>query len=79
VVILGRYFKFNAKTGEYDIPCSWRESLKLKARNTWIPYWKRKETLDIADTLTEEEAERLCKELDKEIQRSIEEWRTLYQ
>lgn len=75
---MGLHFKFNPQTKEYDTPCTWVESLKATAKNSWIPRWRKEEILKIADTLTEEEAKRMCEELDKEIQRSIEEWR-MYQ
>lgn len=75
---MGMHLKFNPQTGEYDIPCTWVESLKATAENSWIPRWRKEEVLKIADALTEEEAKRMCKKLDKEIQGSIEEWR-MYQ
>lgn len=75
---MGMHSKFNPQTGEYDVPCTWAESLKATARNAWIPWWRKEEVLKAADALTEEEAKRMYEELDKEIQRSIEEWR-MYQ
>ncbi|SMB97980.1 hypothetical protein SAMN00808754_2056 [Thermanaeromonas toyohensis ToBE] len=73
---MGRHFRKNP-AGDY-IACTWVESLKATAENGWIPWWRREEVLKVADGLTEEEAKKLCKELDREIRRNIAEWR-MYQ
>jgi mRNA-degrading endonuclease YafQ of YafQ-DinJ toxin-antitoxin module len=71
-------WKYNPKTKEHDIRGTWVDTLKLYATNDWIPKYKRDNALKIADSLTEEEAEKMCNEFEEAIKIAVGTWR-MYQ
>lgn len=74
---MGRYFKYNPETDQYDIPCSWKENVIYTSENTWLPKWRREEVKKLVEDMSESEAEQLCNELEKEIEWAINEWRNM--